>query len=55
MSHLHFAATGEYGKRIIRMGEEPWRVTVSGAPGLDNLFDTDFLARDELGESLGIP
>lgn len=55
MSHLHFAATGEYGKRIIRMGEEPWRVTVSGAPGLDNLFNTDFLARDELGENLGIP
>ena len=37
MSHLHFAATREYADRIIRMGEEPWRVTVSGAPGLDAL------------------
>jgi UDP-hydrolysing UDP-N-acetyl-D-glucosamine 2-epimerase len=37
MSHLHFAATRDYADRIIRMGEEPWRVTVSGAPGLDAL------------------
>ena len=37
LSHLHFAATEEYAGRIVAMGEEPWRVTVSGAPGLDNL------------------
>jgi UDP-hydrolysing UDP-N-acetyl-D-glucosamine 2-epimerase len=35
MSHLHFAATQAYADRIIRMGEAPWRVTVSGAPALD--------------------
>jgi UDP-N-acetylglucosamine 2-epimerase (non-hydrolysing) len=39
MSHLHFAATAKYAQRIMQMGEEPWRVTVSGAPGLDNLAD----------------
>nr|WP_180882786.1 UDP-N-acetylglucosamine 2-epimerase [Mesorhizobium loti] len=37
MAHLHFAATEDYALRIVRMGEEPWRVTVSGAPGLDNV------------------
>ncbi len=37
LSHLHFAATEDYARRIVQMGEEPWRVTVSGAPGLDNL------------------
>ena len=37
LSHLHFAATQEYGRRLVQMGEEPWRVTVSGAPSLDNL------------------
>lgn len=37
LSHLHFAATEESAARICQMGEEPWRVTVSGAPGLDNL------------------
>ncbi|WP_394691594.1 UDP-N-acetylglucosamine 2-epimerase [Hoeflea sp.] len=37
MSHLHFPATEEYAARIRQMGEEDWRITVSGAPSLDNL------------------
>jgi len=37
MSHLHFASAKTYADRIVRMGEEPWRVTVSGAPALDEL------------------
>lgn len=37
LSHLHFASTSDYARRVIQLGEEPWRVTVSGAPGLDNL------------------
>lgn len=39
MSHLHFAATQEYANRIIQMGEEPWRVVLSGSPSLDNLAE----------------
>lgn len=39
MSHLHFAATQEYADRIIQMGEEPWRVILSGSPSLDNLAE----------------
>jgi UDP-hydrolysing UDP-N-acetyl-D-glucosamine 2-epimerase len=37
ISHLHFAATREAADRLRRMGEEPWRITVSGAPALDRL------------------
>ena len=37
MSHLHFPSTKTYADRLIRMGEEPWRVTMSGAPALDEL------------------
>ncbi len=37
LSHLHFVATEEYGRRVAQLGEEPWRITVSGALGLDNL------------------
>jgi UDP-hydrolysing UDP-N-acetyl-D-glucosamine 2-epimerase len=44
LSHLHFVATKRYAKRVIQLGEEPWRVIVSGAPGLDNL---DFIAYQE--------
>ncbi len=29
MSHLHFVATAHCARRVVQMGEEPWRVTVS--------------------------
>jgi UDP-hydrolysing UDP-N-acetyl-D-glucosamine 2-epimerase len=55
LSHLHFAATEEYGRRILQMGEEGWRVTVSGAPALDNLHAMSLPSADEVAKSLGIP
>ena len=54
MSHLHFAATEEYGKRILQMGEEHWRVTVTGSPSLDNLFKTARQSKEEVEQSLGV-
>ncbi|MBV9501625.1 MAG: UDP-N-acetylglucosamine 2-epimerase (hydrolyzing) [Acidobacteriaceae bacterium] len=48
LSHLHFPATEEYGRRIAQMGEEPWRVTVAGEPSLDQLRTIQFLSREEL-------
>lgn len=54
MSHLHFVATETYAQRVIQMGEEPWRVVVSGAPGLDNLAGTDLLSREALEERYGV-
>ncbi len=35
LSHIHFPCTEEGARRIIAMGEEPWRVRAVGAPGLD--------------------
>jgi UDP-hydrolysing UDP-N-acetyl-D-glucosamine 2-epimerase len=37
LSHVHFAATPDYARRIVQLGEEPWRVHVTGAPALDEL------------------
>jgi UDP-hydrolysing UDP-N-acetyl-D-glucosamine 2-epimerase len=54
MSHLHFVSTEIYGRRVIQMGEEPWRVTVSGAPTLDNLATFPLYSREELSERCGI-
>jgi UDP-hydrolysing UDP-N-acetyl-D-glucosamine 2-epimerase len=48
LSHLHFASTEEYAQRIVQMGEEPWRVCVSGEPNLDNLATMRLLTREEL-------
>jgi len=48
LSHLHFAATDQYGRRIVQLGEEPWRVHVTGAPALDSLASFEPLSDDEL-------
>ena len=55
LSHLHFVSNEEYGRRVVQMGEEPWRVTVSGAPALDNLKQMEFAARDELQARYAFP
>jgi len=39
LSHLHFVSTEMHSRRVIQLGEEPWRVTLSGAPALDHLRD----------------
>jgi UDP-hydrolysing UDP-N-acetyl-D-glucosamine 2-epimerase len=55
MSHLHFASTEAYARRIVQMGEEPWRVQVTGAPGLDTMRMTTLLDRAAAAEALGMP
>jgi GDP/UDP-N,N'-diacetylbacillosamine 2-epimerase (hydrolysing) len=37
LSHLHFPATKASAERLIRLGEEEWRVTVTGLSSLDNV------------------
>lgn len=37
MSHIHFTPTKKAQQRVLAMGEEPWRVHLSGAPSLDHL------------------
>jgi UDP-hydrolysing UDP-N-acetyl-D-glucosamine 2-epimerase len=46
ISHLHFTSTEEAARRLRRMGEEPWRITISGAPALDRL-DADQVKTSE--------
>jgi UDP-hydrolysing UDP-N-acetyl-D-glucosamine 2-epimerase len=54
LSHLHFVSTAEYGRRVVQLGEEPWRVIVSGEPGLDNLNTVRLLTRKELEDGYGL-
>ena len=53
-SHLHFVSTPEYRDRVCQLGEEPWRVLVSGAPGLDDVECMGNLSLSELGDFLKI-
>jgi UDP-N-acetylglucosamine 2-epimerase (non-hydrolysing)/GDP/UDP-N,N'-diacetylbacillosamine 2-epimerase (hydrolysing) len=54
LSHLHFVATEGYRSRVLQMGEEAWRVIVSGAPSLDNLHSIKLLNRQELEAHTGL-
>jgi len=53
LSHLHFVATDSYARRVVQLGEEPWRVTVSGAPSLDILDTIDLLPKPGIERLLG--
>lgn len=55
LSHLHFAATEAAAGRIRQLGEEPWRIVVSGAPALDAALQPELLSDDELEERVGMP
>lgn len=37
LSYIHLAATKKSAKRIIKMGEEKWRVFTVGSPGINNI------------------
>src|SRR5262249_55374504 len=37
LSHIHFVPTAKARRRVIAMGEEPWRVHHVGAPSLDHI------------------
>lgn len=54
LSHLHFPAHQTSARRIIQMGEEPWRVTTVGEPGLDALRDFPFEDRETVFGGLGL-
>lgn len=54
MSHLHFVSTKEYRRRVIQMGEDPKKVFVVGALGLDSVRKLRVLSREQVQKKLGI-
>lgn len=54
MAHIHFTSTETARRRVIAMGEEPWRVHRAGAPSLDHLRRSTLLTRAALEARLGI-
>jgi UDP-N-acetylglucosamine 2-epimerase (non-hydrolysing)/GDP/UDP-N,N'-diacetylbacillosamine 2-epimerase (hydrolysing) len=47
-AHLHFPASELSAERIRKMGEEEWRITISGAPGLDDVLAGAFIEPAEV-------
>jgi GDP/UDP-N,N'-diacetylbacillosamine 2-epimerase (hydrolysing) len=53
LAHMHFATNQESADRIIRLGEQPFRVHNVGNPGLDRLLSVPKLSTEELSQRLG--
>ncbi len=54
LAHIHFTSTDTARRRVIAMGEEPWRVHRAGAPSLDHLRCSTLLSRTALEARLGV-
>ena len=53
MSHLHFAATEAYRKRIIQLGEQPERVFYTGSLGVENIKRFQLMEKTEIEREIG--
>ena len=54
LASLHFPATSESAERIRKMGEEPCRTHIVGAPALDVILNEKLPTRAELFKKLGL-
>lgn len=54
LAHLHFTTNEEARRRLIRMGEEPWRVHFAGSPTLDSVVAADYATREEVARDLNL-
>jgi len=53
-AHIHFPATEASKERILRLGEEAWRITTVGAPGLDDVLTGDYDDAETVRTTLGL-
>ncbi|MDO8504051.1 MAG: UDP-N-acetylglucosamine 2-epimerase, partial [bacterium] len=50
LSHIHFVSTKKSAERLIKMGEDSWRVFVTGAPGLDVILKRDIFSAGDIAK-----
>lgn len=53
-AHIHFTATKEHAQRLIKMGEESWRIYNVGALGLDSIKTQKLISKSSLSKKLGL-
>lgn len=51
--HIHFAANEEFANRVLKMGEQSFRVYNVGAPQLDEMVNGDFTPMSDLNQKYG--
>jgi UDP-hydrolysing UDP-N-acetyl-D-glucosamine 2-epimerase len=52
LAHLHLVATRRYAERVCQLGEEPWRVHVVGATGMESIRSLPLLDPSALADAL---
>ena len=56
LAHIHFAANEEFAQRVRRLGEQDFRIFVTGAPLVDELVDEGAITpEDELRQKYRLP
>ncbi len=53
-AHLHFAASKKSFDRILKLGEEKWRVFNTGAPGIDSIMSIPKISKKQLSKELNL-
>ena len=54
LASLHFAANTTYANNISAMGEEDWRITVSGECGIDSIHQSSIATPDDIARQYQI-
>ncbi len=54
MSHVHLVPTATAHKRVLAMGEEPWRVHQVGAPSIDHLRRSEIPSAEQVALGRGV-
>lgn len=53
-SHIHFPATQDAKNRLIRLGENPKDIYVTGCPSIDILMNTPYMAKEDLEKEFDV-
>ncbi|MDN5342782.1 MULTISPECIES: UDP-N-acetylglucosamine 2-epimerase [Oceanotoga] len=54
LSHVHLVANKDYAKNVSLMGEEDWRICITGENGLDNIHSNELASKEEILEKFDI-
>ena len=54
LAHIHFTTNEDSYKRVMKLGEEPWRVHNVGSPFMDTVFSGEYASPKEIEEELGL-
>jgi GDP/UDP-N,N'-diacetylbacillosamine 2-epimerase (hydrolysing) len=54
LAHIHYVTNRDSGERLIKMGEQPFRIVNVGTPGIDRFMSEPKLSMAELNQQLGL-